>query len=150
MTTFSFAWCCGLTTVFTDLQLPLQKGVITLPGIYDDVPHCRMWVTRTIEETHEVLDTLDGRVAIDFYSSEGSLVGGTEPAPVDTELLTADGHVRWMSSEDSRSSKCRISQEKLPISEWLSDHGFCLPSSTNLTEDEADGVCLALDDARNG
>ena len=76
----------------TDDSNSIQLATMTHPQGAQVQPHFHRNIPRTIDQTQEVLFITKGRVSVDFYSTEGRLLGETVLSTGDTILLMAGGH----------------------------------------------------------
>lgn len=77
---------------FTPGDFPLQVGRISRPAGFEVEPHLHRPLPRSVTITQEVLVVQQGRVRMDFYDDEKTLLASRELAAGDVVLLASGGH----------------------------------------------------------
>ncbi len=80
------------TTFYTPSELPLQVGNIVYPAGSEIPRHTHAPVRHNITVTAEVLVVQRGRMILDLYADDRTLIGSREIAVGDVVVLVAGGH----------------------------------------------------------
>ncbi len=77
---------------FSDPSDSQQIGLMNRPKGYKIQPHCHNLITREINLTQEVLFIKNGKVRVDFYSSDQNYIKSSILYSGDVVLLSNGGH----------------------------------------------------------
>lgn len=80
------------TEFITDMENPLQVGVLNHPKGGEIKPHVHKALLRSISLTQEVLHIERGVVEISFYDDSGAYIGSYVLNRDDTVILISGGH----------------------------------------------------------